>query len=118
MPEGRIPLAQAATYLACAEKSNASYAALGRAAEAVERFGSAPVPLHLRNAPTPLMKELGYGRDYRYPHDAPDAFVPDRNLPEALGEARFYEPKEIGAEHDLKRRLDLWRKRRETGGVG
>jgi putative ATPase len=116
MPEGRIPLAQAVTYLACAEKSNASYAALGRAAEAVERFGSAPVPLHLRNAPTPLMKELGYGRDYRYPHDAPDVFVPDRNLPDVLGEARFYDPKEIGAEQDLKRRLDLWRNRRKGQG--
>jgi putative ATPase len=113
MPEGRIPLAQAVTYLACAEKSNAAYAALGRAAEAVERFGSAPVPLHLRNAPTPLMKELGYGRDYRYPHDAPDAFVPDRNLPDVLGEARFYEPKPIGTEQDFERRLALWRKRRK-----
>jgi putative ATPase len=113
LPEGRIPLAQAVTYLACAEKSNASHAALGRAAEAVERFGSAPVPLHLRNAPTPLMKELGYGRDYRYPHDAPDAFVPDRNLPDALGDARFYEPKPVGAEQDFERRLALWRKRRK-----
>ncbi len=113
MPEGRIPLAQAVTYLACAEKSNASFAALGRAAQAVERFGSAPVPLHLRNAPTPLMRQLGYGRDYRYPHDEPGAFVPDRNLPDALGEARFYEPREIGAEQKLKQRLDLWRKRRQ-----
>jgi putative ATPase len=116
LPEGRIPLAQVATYLACAEKSNASYAALGRAAEAVERFGSAPVPLHLRNAPTPLMRELGYGRDYRYPHDAPGAFVPDRNLPDALGEVRFYEPKPIGAEQDFERRLALWRKLRKERG--
>jgi putative ATPase len=62
------------------------------------------------------MKELGYGRDYRYPHDAPDAFVPDRNLPEALGDARFYEPKPVGAEQDLKQRLDSWRKRRKPEG--
>lgn len=118
LPEGRIPLAQAATYLACAPKSNRSYAALGRAAEAVERFGSAPVPLHLRNAPTPLLKDLGYGRDYRYPHDAPDAFVAGRNLPDALGDARFYEPSDRGTERDIAARLDSWRRRRPPGEDG
>jgi putative ATPase len=112
MPEGRIPLAQAVTFLACAPKSNASYAALARAAEAVRRHGSAPVPLHLRNATTSLMRELGYGRDYRYPHDAPDRFVADPNLPEALGEARFYEPSEQGAEGEIASRLSHWRRRR------
>jgi putative ATPase len=113
LPEGRIPLAQAASYLACAPKSNAAYAALGRAAAAVERHGSAPVPLHLRNAPTPLLKQQGYGRDYRYPHDAADAFVAERNLPDALGDARFYEPTERGAEAEIAARLRDWRERRE-----
>jgi putative ATPase len=115
LPEGRIPLAQAVTYLACAEKSNASYTALLRAAEAVVRGGSLPVPLHLRNAPTPLLRELGYGRDYRYPHDEPDGFVADRNLPEALAEAQFYEPGEVGQERVLRRRLESWRRRRRGG---
>jgi len=117
MPEGRIPLAQAITHLACAPKSNASYRALGRALEAVERHGALPVPLHLRNAPTGLMKGLGYGRDYEYPHDAPDAFVARGNLPDALvrpGEPppTFYEPKEVGAEADVSTRLDALRRRR------
>ncbi|MEN8183476.1 MAG: replication-associated recombination protein A [Myxococcota bacterium] len=116
MPEGRIPLAQAATYLACAEKSNASYASLGRAREALERTGSLPVPLHLRNAPTPLMRDLGYGRDYRYPHDAPEGFVSSRNLPDELGDAVFYQPKETGAEGEIRARLARWRARRAGRG--
>jgi putative ATPase len=112
MPEGRIPLAQAVTFLACAPKSNASYKALGRAWRAVEELGAPPVPLHLRNAPTPLLRELGYGRDYRYPHDEPDRFVAARNLPEALGGALFYEPGEEGAEKAIAERLREWRRRR------
>jgi putative ATPase len=111
LPEGRIPLAQATTYLACAPKSNASYAALGRAQEAVRETGSLPVPLHLRNAPTGLMRQLGYGRDYQYPHDD-SAPVLARNLPDALGEARFYEPKEIGAEAEVAERLRRFREQR------
>ncbi|GAG29737.1 unnamed protein product, partial [marine sediment metagenome] len=112
LPEGRIPLAHATSFLACAPKSNASYTALGRATEAVEKFGSAPVPMHLRNAPTPLMKEQGYGRGYRYAHDEPDAFVEARNLPEALGEVSFYQPTERGAEAPIAARLREWRRRR------
>jgi putative ATPase len=112
LPEGRIPLAHTTSFLACAPKSNASYLALGRATEAVEKFGSAPVPMHLRNAPTPLMKEQGYGRGYRYPHDEPDAFVEARNLPEALGEIQFYEPTDRGAEAEIAERLREWRRRR------
>ncbi|MBW2273871.1 MAG: replication-associated recombination protein A [Deltaproteobacteria bacterium] len=115
MPEGRIPLAQATTYLACAPKSNAAYAALGRAQDALRKTGSPPVPLHLRNAPTGLMKELGYGRDYRYAHNEPDAFVPDANLPESLAGARFYEPTQRGAEADIAERLHAWRERRRKG---
>lgn len=113
LPEGRIPLAHATTFLACAPKSNASYAALGRAEEAVRRHGSLPVPLHLRNAPTALLRELGHGRDYRYPHDAPDAFVAARNLPAELGATSYYEPTERGAEAALAERLRAWRRRRE-----
>jgi putative ATPase len=113
LPEGRIPIAQAVTYLACASKSNAAYRALGRALAAVEQHGSQPVPLHLRNAPTRLMAELGYGRDYTYPHDAPDAFVARNNLPEALGKAVFYEPGGSGAEAAQAERLAAWRRRRE-----
>ncbi len=112
LPEGRIPLAHATSFLACAPKSNASYIALGRATEAVEKFGSAPVPMHLRNAPTPLMKEQGYSRGYRYPHDEPETFVEARNLPEALGKVRFYEPSERGAEAAIAERLREWRRRR------
>jgi putative ATPase len=113
LPEGRIPLAQCTTFLACAPKSNASYAALGKAVDAAGRHGSLPVPLHLRNAPTRLMRELGYGRDYRYPHAEPDAFVAARNLPEELGPARFYEPTERGAEAAIAERLRGWRRERE-----
>lgn len=113
LPEGRIPLAHATTFLACAPKSNASYAAFARAEEAVRHAGSAPVPLHLRNAPTPLLRELGYGRDYRSPHGEPDAFVGARNLPDALGDATFYEPTERGAEREIAERLRSWRRRRE-----
>jgi len=114
LPEGRIPLAQAVTYLACAAKSNAAYLAGERAAEAALSHGSLPVPLHLRNAPTPLMRGLGYGRDYRYPHDVEGRFVADPNLPEALAGARFYEPTTEGAEGVLAERLQGWRKKREA----
>jgi putative ATPase len=113
MPEGRIPLAQAVTFLACAPKSNASYVGIARASAAVSEHGTLPVPLHLRNAPTPLLKELGYGRDYRYAHDAPEHFVPDENLPERLQGERFYEPTREGAEATLAERLAAWRERRE-----
>jgi putative ATPase len=113
LPEGRIPIAQAITHLACAPKSNAAYRALGRALEAVEQHGSQPVPLHLRNAPTRLLEQLGYGRKYTYPHDAPDAFVARNNLPEALGKAIFYEPTRSGAEAAQAEWLAAWRRRRE-----
>jgi putative ATPase len=112
LPEGRIPLAQCTTFLACAPKSNASLVALGRATEAARDGGSLPVPMHLRNAPTPLLKKLGYGDAYDYPHDAPDAFVAASNLPERLGDARFYEPTTRGAEREIGARLASWRKRR------
>jgi putative ATPase len=115
MPECRIPLAQAVSFLACAPKSNAAYRGISRALEAVEQHGSLPVPLHLRNAPTGLMRQHGYGEGYEYPHDAPDGFVAARNLPEALAGERFYEPSQEGRESELASRLAAWRRRRESG---
>ena len=112
LPEGRIPIAQAVTYLACAPKSNAAYRAGERARDAVREEGSLPVPLHLRNAPTALMRGLGYGRDYEYPHDAPDQFVATPNLPEPLKQRVFYEPKNEGAESTIAKHLAKWRERR------
>ena len=105
MPEGRIPLAQAATYLATAPKSNAAYRAMLAAADAVKRHGALPVPKQLRNAPTPLMKGLGYGAGYLYPHDYDDAAVPQECLPDDLAGARFYEPTDRGAEAEIRRRM-------------
>jgi putative ATPase len=112
MPEARIPLAQATSYLACAIKSNASYAAIGRAMTAVEETGSLPVPMHLRNAPTRLMKSQGYGEGYEYPHDAEGHFTPSHNLPETLDGREFYTPGEQGAEASIAARLEKWREAR------
>ncbi len=116
-PEGRIPLAQAATYLASAPKSNASYRAMTAAAEAVARHGALPVPLALRNAPTPLMKGLGYGSDYRYPHDYAGGVVAQQCLPDRLVDARFYEPTDRGDEAAIRARLAAARStKREPSG--
>jgi putative ATPase len=93
LPEGRIPLAQVVTYLATAPKSNASYKAMLAAAEDVKKYGPLPVPLHLRNAPTKLMKGLGYGKDYQYAHDYKGAVVEQQHLPDKLRERRYYLPK-------------------------
>jgi putative ATPase len=112
LPEGRIPLAQATSYLACAPKSNAAYTALERAQQAVDETGSPPIPMHLRNAPTGLMKQLGYGRDYRYPHDEANAFVPDENLPSVLAGRRFYHPTRRGAEAEIAAQLEKLREKR------
>lgn len=114
MPEARIPLAQATTYLACAPKSNAAYAALGRAQQSVERTGSPAIPMHLRNAPTPLMKDLGYGDGYAYPHAEPDAFVARGNLPDGVDDEGWYAPTDRGAEADIAGRLAAWRVRRKA----
>jgi putative ATPase len=111
LPEGRIPLAQAVTFLATCPKSNAAYKAMLSASEDVRSRGALPVPLHLRNAPTPLMQKLGYGRDYEYPHDHPDALVGQHYLPEALHGRRYYEPTERGHERAIAERLRHWRTR-------
>jgi len=106
LPEGRIPLAQAVTYLASAPKSNASYRAMCAAAEDVKQHGALPVPLHLRNAPTPLMKALEYGRGYRYAHDYAGHVVEQQHLPDQLKDRRYYQPSDNGAERDIKHRLE------------
>ena len=111
LPEGRIPLAQAATFLATCPKSNAAYKAMLAAAEDVRSRGPLPVPLHLRNAPTALMKKLGYGRDYEYPHDHPDALVGQQYLPDDLKGRHYYDPTDRGHERTIAERLRHWRTR-------
>jgi putative ATPase len=117
LPEGRIPLAQAVTYLATAPKSNASYKAMLAAAKDVEERGALPVPMHLRNAPTGLMKQLGYGKDYRYAHDYEEAIVDQEHRPQELAGTKYYTPSEAGYEKQIKERLKLWgeiKKNRKT----
>jgi putative ATPase len=109
MPEGWIPLAQAATYLASAPKSNASYLSYLKAKEDVDREGNLPSPLHIRNAPTRLMKDLKYGRDYKYPHDFEGHLVAQDYLPEKLKGRRYYEPSENGYEAEIRKRLEAVR---------
>jgi putative ATPase len=108
MPEGNTALAQAAIYLATAPKSNAIYEAYNRAAEDAHHDVAEPVPLHLRNAPTRLMKDLEYGKGYEYAHDAADAVTGMSCLPKSLEGRKYYEPTERGFEKELKRRLDGW----------
>ncbi len=114
-PEGELALAQAAVYLATAPKSNALYSAYGEVRATIQKTGTLPVPLHLRNAPTGLMRDLGYGRDYRYAHDFRDAYVPQQYLPDKLRGRRFYHPSERGYEQTVKRRLDHWRRLQAAG---
>jgi putative ATPase len=114
LPEGRIPLAQAVTYLASAPKSNASYKAMLAAAEDVRQHGALPVPLHLRNAPTPLMQDLGYGKDYKYAHDYEDHFVEQEHLPKELLGKRYYAPSESGQEKQIKERLEVWEEKKKS----
>jgi putative ATPase len=110
-PEGELALAQCVCYLATAPKSNAVYRAYEEARVDVEQAPMAPVPLHLRNAPTPLMKGLGYGVGYQYAHDAPDAFVDQEHLPPELKGRTYYEPTDRGYEAEIRRRLAQWRQR-------
>ena len=118
MPEGELALAEAAVYLATAPKSNALYEAYGRAKHAAQETLGEPVPLHIRNAPTPLMAELGYGAGYRYDHDEPDAFSGLDFLPDSLRGSRYYEPTGRGGEAAIGRRLARWRELRERGTAG
>ena len=108
-PEGRIPLAEVTVYLATSPKSNSAYEGIGRAQELVRQTGNQPVPLHLRNAPTKLMKQLGYGKDYKYAHDYAGHFVRQQFLPDGLKDARLWHPQDNAAEARLKERMTaLW----------
>jgi putative ATPase len=109
-PEGYLPLAEMTIYLATAPKSNSAKVALGAAMEAAQATPAAPVPMHIRNAPTPLMKELGYHRGYRYAHDAPEAYLPQEYLPDELKGATFYTPGSFGYEKKIAERLEWWAK--------
>lgn len=111
-PEGRIPLAEATVYLATSPKSNSAYMGINDALEEVRRSGNQPVPLHLRNAPTSLMKDLGYGKNYKYAHDYEGHFVNQQFLPDALTEARFWRPQDNPSEAKLRERMiRLWGER-------
>ena len=114
MPEGGVPLAQLVTYLAAAPKSNAAYTGYGEAVREVRQGDNPGVPLHIRNAPTRLMKDLGYGRGYQYAHDYEDQTAAMNCLPDALTGRRFYEPKDVGFEKEMRERLERMRKARGT----
>jgi putative ATPase len=111
-PEGELALAQAAVYLATAPKSNSVYAAMGKIKKAIGESGALPVPFHIRNAPTRLMKDLGYGDGYQYAHDFQDAFVAQEHLPEPLQNKRFYLPSNRGYEKTIRERMEYWRKQK------
>jgi putative ATPase len=107
-PEGYLPLAEMTIYLATAPKSNSAKVALGAAMDAARSTPAAPVPLHIRNAPTPLMKELGYNRGYQYAHNSPEAYIPQDYLPDQLRDALFYVPGTFGFEPTLAERMERW----------
>ncbi len=112
MPEGNLALAEAAVYLATAPKSNSLYEAYSRVQEEIKQGASESVPLHLRNPVTPLMKDLGYGKDYKYAHDYPEHFVEQQNLPDSLKDKQFYTPGKQGYEKQVVTRLkDWWQKK-------
>ncbi|MDO8840034.1 MAG: replication-associated recombination protein A [Parvibaculum sp.] len=112
-PEGELALAQAVIYLATAPKSNASYAAFGAAKRSARDTGSVAPPAHILNAPTKLMKDLGYGAGYEYDHDAPNAFSGQDYFPAEVGRQNFYRPEERGFEREIGKRLAYWQKLRE-----
>lgn len=118
-PEGYLPLAEMLIYLATAPKSNSAYRALNAAFEAARATPAEAVPMHIRNAPTRLMKELGYHEGYQYAHSAPEAYIPQEYLPEKLRGAVFYEPGPFGFEKEIRKRLTWWKTRgAETSGRG
>jgi putative ATPase len=116
-PEGYLPLAEMTIYLATAPKSNSAKVALGAALDAARNTPAAPVPLHIRNAPTPLMKELGYNKGYQYAHNSPEAYIPQEYLPDQLRDALFYLPGSFGHEKKIAERLEWWA-RLKRGQVG
>jgi putative ATPase len=117
MPEAGVALAQCAVYLATAPKSNSSYLAYGAACKDARQHGTQPVPLHLRNAPTRLMKQLGYGEGYTYDHDTEEGVSGQQCLPDELQGQRYYEPGRYGFEKEIRRRMEYWQKLRERGSA-
>ncbi len=115
-PEGYLPLAEMVVYLATAPKSNSAKSALYAAIEAATQYPAEPVPLHIRNAPTALMKELGYHQGYQYAHDVPEAYIPQEYLPERLRGSHFYEPGAFGFEKEIAKRLAWWAELRRRAG--
>jgi putative ATPase len=116
-PEGELAIAQAVVYVATAPKSNSVYTAFSAARELAKTHGSLAPPKTVLNAPTKLMRQEGYGADYLYDHDQPDAFSGQDYWPEALGRRKLYEPAERGFEREVRKRLEYWEKlRRERGG--
>src|SRR5256714_4764387 len=116
-PEGELAIAEAAIYLATAPKSNSAYPAFGDAQAAAQEHPAEPVPLHIRQAPTPLMKELGYGEGYKYAFDAENAYLPQEYLPESLRGSKWYRPSEFGYEKTVRERIDWWEKlKRDAAG--
>lgn len=111
-PEGDLALAQAALYLATAPKSNSIYKAYGKVRDVIEKTGALPVPLHIRNAPTGLMKSLGYGKNYKYAHDYKAGVVAQTHLPDEIAGETFYEPVDRGYEKTIRERLAWWEKMR------
>jgi putative ATPase len=114
LPEGELAIAQAAVYLATAPKSNSLYIAYGKVKERISETGALAVPLHIRNAPTRLMKDLGYGKGYQYAHEFEDAYVPQDYLPDELMGEVYYRPTARGHEKVIKDRIEKWRKLRES----
>ncbi|MEO5815328.1 MAG: replication-associated recombination protein A [Gemmatimonadaceae bacterium] len=121
-PEGYLPMSQMVIYLATAPKSNSSYRALSAAMEAAREYPAEDVPMHIRNAPTKLMKELGYHEGYQYAHAVPEAYIPQEYLPDALAGSAFYTPGPFGFEKEIAKRLAWWeelrRREREKTGAG
>ncbi|KAA6340912.1 Replication-associated recombination protein A [termite gut metagenome] len=114
-PEGRIPLAETAIYLATSPKSNSAYSAINNALELVQKTGNQPVPLHLRNAPTKLMKQLGYGQEYKYAHDYEGNFTQQQYLPDELKDIRIWCPQENPTENKLHERMkQLWKEKYDS----
>jgi len=112
-PEGELAIAQAVIYLGTAPKSNSGYVAFGAAQRAAREHGSLTPPMHILNAPTRLMKEIGYGKGYQYDHDAEDAFSGQNYFPDGMARQEFYRPVERGFEREILKRLEYWKKLRE-----
>jgi putative ATPase len=111
-PEGELAIAQACLYVATAPKSNAAYKAYKAAARSARETGSLVPPANILNAPTKLMKDIGYGKDYAYDHDAPDGFSGDNYWPDDMAPETFYEPVERGFERDIRKRIEWWDRKR------